>query len=92
MKKLMIVFGVLLFAGSVSAHGYGRGCSRGYVSVGFYAPPVPAPVFYAPRVVVERPVPRYYDPYEYRGCRHEYRERHDCRREYYRGDDRRYYR
>lgn len=91
MKKLMIVFGALLFAGSISAHGYGRVCGRGPVSVAYYAPPVP--VFCAPRVIVERPVPRYYAPVVYsRGYRHEYRAPRGCHEQYYRGNDRRYYR
>jgi hypothetical protein len=76
MKKLVVMFGALLFAGSISAHGY-HGCGRGF-SVGFYAPQ--PNVYYAPRptvcehVIVERP--RYYDPYEYRdhGCHRRYHE------------------
>lgn len=63
----MVIVGALLFAGSISAADY-HGCGRGY-AVGYYAP--------RPRVVViERPAPRYYVPYEYRHrrrCHEEYR-------------------
>ena len=71
MKKLMVMTGALLFASSISAHGC-HGGGRGW-HIAYYAP---RPVVYE-RVIVERPAPRYYDPYEYREhhrrCHHEYR-------------------
>ena len=76
MKKLMVIVGALLFAGSISAesyHGCGRGHYEGGYGGGYYAP---RPQVYE-RVIIERPAPRYYDPYEYRGhhrrCHEEYR-------------------
>ena len=85
MKKLMIMIGVLMIAGGISAHGY---CGyHGYYGGYRGGVVVERPYVYcAPAPVVINPAPVYY--------------RHDCDRDryyrdrYYRGCDRdgRYYR
>ena len=73
MRKLMLVAIGFLFAGSISAHGYGEGrreCHERYFEPNRFE-----------RVIIARPAPRYYEqPYGYR-----YERRRDCERFEHRG-------
>jgi hypothetical protein len=54
MKKLMIMIGVLLIAGGISAHGY-HGYHGGYAYGGYHGVVVERP-YYSPCVAVRPPV------------------------------------
>ena len=79
MKKLMLIVGVLMIAGGISAHGY-EGYRGGY---GCHERVVVRP-YYNPYVVV-RPAPVYYE-----GYRHDCDRDRDRDRCYDRDRDRRY--
>jgi hypothetical protein len=83
MKKLMLIVGVLMIAGGISAHGYGEyrggyGCHERVVVRPYYNP-----------YVVVRTAPVYYDGYR-EGYRHDCDRDRDRDRCYDRDRDRRY--